>query len=150
MIAMDDRCAAYDRRTCDPEAVVQDVFQTVWQAVWGYQPAWGSVSSWVLHLTRYQAINALQRKRIGNHAVHATLPWVDTTDGEAVAGQAMPHNAMRTALKQLPHQQQHVIALAYFDGFSTGDIATYLDEPPETIKTHMRLGLSTLRDLLRG
>ena len=52
------------------------------------------------------------------------------------------------AFKRLPNEQQQVIVLAYFKGYTQSQIADLLAEPLGTIKTRIRLGMQKLRQLL--
>jgi RNA polymerase sigma-70 factor (ECF subfamily) len=52
------------------------------------------------------------------------------------------------ALKNLTTDQQQVIALAYYEGFSQSEIAGKLNIPLGTVKTRMRKGLMELRTAL--
>ena len=49
------------------------------------------------------------------------------------------------ALEGLPADQQRVIELAYFGGFTHSEIAEMLDTPIGTVKGRMRLGLAKMR-----
>jgi RNA polymerase sigma-70 factor, ECF subfamily len=52
---------------------------------------------------------------------------------------------LRSALGALPVDQQKVIELAYFGGFSHTQIAELLELPVGTVKGRIRLGLTKLR-----
>jgi RNA polymerase sigma-70 factor (ECF subfamily) len=55
---------------------------------------------------------------------------------------------VRKALESIPEAQREVLRLAYFDGLSQREIAERLTRPLGTVKTHTRLGLLKLRELL--
>jgi RNA polymerase sigma-70 factor (ECF subfamily) len=52
---------------------------------------------------------------------------------------------VRAALADLPVEQQKVIELAYFGGFTHTEIAAMLELPAGTVKGRMRLGLAKMR-----
>jgi len=54
------------------------------------------------------------------------------------------------ALAGIPEAQRQVLLLAYFHGLSQSEIASRLDQPLGTVKSHARLGLRKLRTLLRS
>jgi RNA polymerase sigma-70 factor (ECF subfamily) len=56
--------------------------------------------------------------------------------------------AVRAALAQIPQNQRQVLELAYFMGLSHSQIAAKLDQPLGTVKTRIRLGMQSLRQLL--
>jgi RNA polymerase sigma-70 factor (ECF subfamily) len=140
-----------DRETA--EEVVQDVFQNVWQAAGGFQAGLGSISSWLLGITRHRAIDATRSKRERARAreqnLNEALPVAADTDIEDTVDQSLLRDAVRKAIKELPSNQRQAIELAYYGDMTRAEIAEQLGEPLGTIKTRMRLGLSKLRDLLR-
>jgi len=52
-------------------------------------------------------------------------------------------------IKRLPEDQQEVLAMAYFKGYTHRQIAEALNEPLGTIKTRIRLGLQKLRQMFK-
>ena len=52
---------------------------------------------------------------------------------------------MRGALKELPTEQQQVLTLAYYGGFTHQEIAGMLELPLGTVKSRMHLGLARIR-----
>ena len=53
------------------------------------------------------------------------------------------------AINRLPKNQQDVLEMAYFKGYTHRQIAEALNEPLGTIKTRIRLGLQKLRQILK-
>jgi RNA polymerase sigma-70 factor (ECF subfamily) len=140
-----------DRLTA--EEVVQDVFQNVWQSAGSYRVNAGTVSSWLLGITRHRAIDATRSKRERARAREETLdpgaPLAASLPVEQEVAQRLEREAMRQALDELPSSQRQAIEMAYYGGLSGSEIAAALGEPLGTVKTRLRLGLLKLRDLLR-
>lgn len=142
-----------DRQTA--EEVVQDVFQNIWNSAAGFQSNVGSLSSWLMGITRHRAIDATRsrRERARNREQELT-PEVDSGAAGRVEGpedevaRRLLREQVRSALGALPSTQRHAIELAYFGGLTRNEIAERLGEPVGTIKTRLRLGLLKLRDLL--
>jgi RNA polymerase sigma-70 factor, ECF subfamily len=136
------------------EDITQEAFLSIWRSRLRYEPARGSVRTWVLGIVHHRGIDALRR-----HAVHdrrrASMEGVEErfeaserTDVEAARRQEA--RSVRDALEALPQEQSRVIELAYFGGFSHSQIAEMLEMPLGTVKGRMRLGLEKLRQSLEG
>jgi RNA polymerase sigma-70 factor (ECF subfamily) len=136
------------------EDIVQDAFLSLWRQGARYQPARGSVRSWVLATVRHKAIDAFRHESakrgrdVSDDAAAERMPASQRTDAEAERRDDAQH--VRSALRELPGEQRRVIELAYFGGFSQGEIAAMLDLPPGTVKGRMRLGLTKMRLALGG
>jgi RNA polymerase sigma-70 factor (ECF subfamily) len=140
-----------DRQTA--EEVVQDVFQSIWQAAGSYQPGAGAFASWLLGISRHRAIDATRSKRERARArereLNFDMPIADERGLDQEVDQRLLRETVRDALRALPDAQRRAIELAYYGGKTRAEIADELGEPVGTIKTRLRLGLLKLRDLLR-
>jgi len=139
-------------RMCGRRTLAEDIVQEALLSLWrgrGFDPARGSVRSWVLAAVRHRALdsfrhNAAKTGRDVNDDV-ATESLIAAEDIGAQVQREEDAQQVRGALVELPIEQRQVIELAYFGGFTHSEIAGMLDLPPGTVKGRMRLGLSKLR-----
>ena len=151
--------------------VVQETFLALWNQAERFDPARGSLLSWLLTIARNRAIDRL--RAAGRHDRAAafssfgqadqddlsTAEWL-TTAGELI-GSAGPEptpevaltsledrSAIEAAVAALDPVERAVIALAYGSGLSQSEIAARLDWPIGTVKTRTRRALRRLRDRL--
>ena len=135
------------------EEVVQEAFMSLWRSAARYDPAHGSVRSWVLRVVHNRAIDAFRRELpstshdVPDDWISEALPARERTEDEVE--RRSDARLVRCALEDLPPDQRQVIELAYFGGFSHSQIAAALGLPAGTVKGRMRLGLSKLRIALR-
>jgi RNA polymerase sigma-70 factor (ECF subfamily) len=138
----------------EAEEVALDVYLHVWQGAGRYDAGRGSVETWLCTLARSRAIDRL-RARVRHDARHSAL---DAADGleDAAPGpetevvQNDTARRVRRALGALPSEQRRAVAAAYFGGLSYAEVARVLGEPEGTVKTRIRVALSTLRTVLGG
>jgi len=131
------------------EEVTQDVFLEVWNRPQIWDPAKGRLSSWMLTITRYTAIDRLRKDR--RHPESLT-PLDEQSEVLSTIGQTddtlwQDGQMLRTLMEQLPAEQAKVIELAFFQGLTHNELAKILNLPLGTIKTRVRLGLQKLRGL---
>ena len=131
------------------EDVSQEAFLSIWRSRLRYEPARGSVRTWVLGIVHHRAIDALrrglvhERRRASAEGIEERFEAAELTDVEVARRDEAA--SVRTALAALPDDQSRVIELAYFGGFSHSQIADMLETPIGTVKGRMRLGLDKLR-----
>lgn len=134
------------------EDAVQEAFLSLWRARDRYDPARGSVRTWVLSAVRNRALDALRRER-----AKAGRDVRDEESAERVPGRERTEieverreqgRQISDALNLLPSEQRQVIELAYFGGLTHTEIARSLSLPAGTVKGRMRLGLTRMRALL--
>jgi RNA polymerase sigma-70 factor (ECF subfamily) len=136
-------------RRAEAEDALQEAFLAVWRAGGRYDPARGSVRSWLLGIVHNRAIDAIrrasvhQRRRASDEGIDERLPAPGGTEAEVIRRMDAAH--VRAALGALPAEQVRVIELAYFGGFTHTEIAGMLALPLGTVKARMRLGLQKLR-----
>jgi RNA polymerase sigma-70 factor (ECF subfamily) len=130
------------------EDVAQEAMIRVWRHAPVFDPRRGSVTSWVLTITRNLAIDALRLRR--------AVP----TDPDDFAASAMtssehnPEDAVRrgdareivqAALKVLPDEQRRAVVLAAVYGRTALEISESEGIPLGTAKTRIRTALIRLR-----
>jgi RNA polymerase sigma-70 factor (ECF subfamily) len=64
---------------------------------------------------------------------------------ESQVQQNLDRERIMKALATLPDNQQEVILLAYYEGYSQSEMADRLGQPLGTIKTRVRLAMQKLR-----
>ena len=134
------------------EDLVHDAFVTAWQKIELFDPARGSLRSWIVTIVRNRAIDRLRGNRpsieIGEADERSMLKSGPnpTWDG-AVA--RLGAAQLRAAVAELPEAQREAIELAYFEGRTYREIATLTGVPLGTATGRLRLALARLRELLR-
>lgn len=136
------------------EEAVLEVFVQVWNEARGYDRARGSVRSWLVVLARSRAID-IARKRTTRTGRETTLDQVaefaDVRPGPEAASLARERAArIRRAMSALPAEQQRAIEAAFYGGLTHSEVAASFGEPIGTIKTRIRRGLLSLREVLRN
>jgi RNA polymerase sigma factor (sigma-70 family) len=164
----DDAATAFVRRfqakvfglalavTHDPalaDDVAQDAFLRAWRAAPTYDSLRGSVSAWLLTITRNAAIDAVRARRSVpadddelDRLLQATLGGEGSNDatGES-ATTAVEAGRVLARLRRLPPEQARAVVLAVFGGCTAEEIARRDGVPLGTAKTRIRTGLRRLR-----
>lgn len=130
------------------EEVAQEALLRVWRHAPVFDPRRGSVTSWVLTITRNLTIDALRMRR--------AVP-TDPDDFAAAAMMSLEHNpedavlrgdirdVVRTAISALPPEQRRAVVLASVYGRTALEVSEEEGIPLGTAKTRIRTGLIRLR-----
>jgi len=137
------------------EDITLDVFTQIWKNADKYHPEKGTLKGWIASIARYRSIDTLRRHKVRSDIncpqwsdiQLETLPSNDNT-GEALELAETRHKVSK-AIAKLPEDQQEVLAMAYFKGYTHRQIAEVLNEPLGTIKTRIRLGIQKLREIFK-
>ena len=142
-------------RVLGDAAAAQDVAQDVFVELWGhpgrYDPAAGSLRTYLAVLARHRAVDLVrgQIRRIArqerNHRLSPGQPPALPSD-EVVAAEAA--SLVRAAVGLLPESQRQVVELAYFGGLSYREVAVAAGIPEGTAKSRLRLALAKLETVL--
>jgi len=142
------------REPAEAADVLQDVFWEAWQRATDYDPARGTAEAWMVTRARSRAIDRVRStRRRSDVFVASSGEDAASLPGEPVADPADRLEERRTvqsALERLPDAQREVIELAYYAGLTQTEIAERLKQPLGTVKTRIRLGLTRLRDIVKG
>lgn len=133
------------------EDVTQEVFIDVWRKSTRFDAGLGKAKTWVMTIAHRRAVDAVRRSESQKRQDHHGAPDEVSHDEPADAViTAEEHGAVRDCLETLTDLQLESVRLAYFNGYTYGEVAALLDRPLPTIKTRMRDGLIRLRDCLEG
>jgi RNA polymerase sigma-70 factor, ECF subfamily len=129
------------------EEVVQEVFTRAWRHAGVYDPARGSVRTWLYQIARHAIIDARRRA-----AVRPALAFHEPDESEAAAApsieQAMLGWQVATALERLTPEHRQMIRLAHFQGLTMREIADRCSLPIGTVKSRTWYALRSLRLVL--
>lgn len=128
--------------------VVQEAFISVWRNARRFDPARGSVKTWLLAIVHHRAVDEI-RLRGKTEALPEddedppaplTLPdvWVEVAE-------RFDAMTVRLAFAGLPEPQREALRLAYYEGLTQEEIAVRTNAPLGTVKGRTRLGLQALR-----
>lgn len=132
------------------EEVTQDTFLKVWNQARTWDPDRGKLSSWLLTITRYTAIDLLRKEQRRPTDASVSLDDIMHVLGaKGLMDDPQWHDGrlLRSLMTRLPSEQIQVIELAFFQGMSHSEMAEHLHLPLGTVKTRVRLGLQKLKDL---
>lgn len=136
------------------EEITQDVFLNVWKKSSSYDASQAKVTTWIASITRNRTIDYLRARRIrpASHEFswdeEPHLEIANSLDVEVETELHQRQQIVRQGLARLPEEQQKVLALAYFGGYSQSEVAKLLNEPLGTVKTRLRLAMQKLRQYL--
>jgi RNA polymerase sigma factor (sigma-70 family) len=138
-----------DRRAA--EDVSQDVFVAFWERPAAFDPARGSLRTWLGTLAHRRAVDHVRREearrrrseRVAGRAVVAP-------DVEEMATALVAAERVRAALDVLPEEQRRAVQLAYFGGKTYRQVAEALGIPEGTAKSRLRLALRRIAGALEA
>ena len=138
--------------TTRAEEVTQEVFLNLWQKAKMFRPERGKFLTWLLTSAHHRTIDELRRDGRFRSALEevarmAQVGGSNEEDESPVdrAQRLEEAEVVRKALDVLPPEQQQVVMLAYYSGYSQLEIAEGLKQPLGTVKTRMRLAMQKLR-----
>lgn len=139
------------RSRTDAEDVLQETFLQIWQRASSFDANRGRALSWLVLLARSRALDRLRSRGTRDRVTHEMTvePGGSPSEPSAAPLPNVDAHIVRRALSEISEAQREALQLAYFEGLSQTEIAERLGKPLGTVKTHTRLGLIRLRDLLR-
>jgi RNA polymerase sigma-70 factor (ECF subfamily) len=130
------------------EEVAQEALIRVWRHAPVFDARRGSVTTWVLTITRNLSIDALRlRRAVPTDPSEFIAQGLVSNEGlpeeSALRGDSSP--ALRTALASLPPEQQRALVLSAVYGRTAAEISESESIPLGTAKTRIRSGMSKMR-----
>jgi RNA polymerase sigma-70 factor (ECF subfamily) len=132
--------------------VVQDVFVELWTHPGRYDPAAGTLRTYLTMLARHRAVDLLRSelRRVArqerSYRLTAAPSAAAGAGDEVVATETT--SLIRAAVQGLPASQRQVVELAYFKGLTCREVASAVGIPEGTAKSRLRLALAKLGRIL--
>ncbi|RKL67137.1 RNA polymerase subunit sigma-70 [Salipaludibacillus neizhouensis] len=132
------------------EEIVQEVMIKVWKGTGSYSDKSGKFSSWLLTVTRNTAIDYIRKeKKVRSEEIHQEVELRDhQAPVEDLVEWKEKGDRLKTAMRTLKKEQQIIIDLFYFKGYSQQKISERIDIPLGTVKGRIRLALKHLNGQL--
>lgn len=139
------------------EDVLQEVYVNVWRSAQSFNPALSQARTWLNSVARNRAIDSLRRRQSEPQTVSRFQAGPDEDDTDMLQDiaadtpgpldlleQASDARALTACMKALSGEQQHSLALAYYQGLTHAEVAEQLGHPLGTVKSWVRRGLQSL------
>lgn len=134
------------------EEVVNDVYLQVWQQADRFDNQRGNVMAWMTVTCRSRALDALRRQHKTKQELPLDNEVLQVRDEQQPVQDLMcaiqDQQHIRQVLQQLDSEQQQLLALAYFKGYSHQELADFTNIPLGTVKSQLRRTMQTLKQLL--
>jgi RNA polymerase sigma-70 factor, ECF subfamily len=133
----------------EAEEVTQETFLRLWQRSGIYQPQRGSLSGFLITVTRSRSLDRLRSRSARQQKLQRIQTFTDGVSPydpplEFVTVQERS-NMVREALKQLSPDDRQILETAYYEGLSQSEIAKRDGIPLGTVKSRARQALKKLR-----
>jgi RNA polymerase sigma-70 factor (ECF subfamily) len=129
------------------EDVVQETFLALWNTPERFDPARGSLRTFLLTIAHRRAVDLI-RSEVARSNREARPPDEQHYDVADEAWTRVLSGKVRQALDHIPGGEREAIALAYFDGLTYVEVAERLGQPEGTVKSRIRSGMRRLSVLL--
>ena len=130
------------------EDVAQEALLRAWRHADVFDPRRGSVTTWLLTITRNLSIDSLRVRRPVAIDPEAVTDLAPVAPGHGPAEIALVRDdvgRLREALTGLPDEQRRAVVLAGVVGLSAREVAEREEIPLGTAKTRIRTALGRLR-----
>ena len=131
----------------DGEEITQEVFVSAWRARDNYQAEKGSLSGWLIGITRHRIAD---RQRARGRDLRLVQAVTDTTNVhvQPEISTLIDRIVLTEEIGRLPPPRGTILKLAFWERRSYPQIAEQLDLPLGTVKSHARRALRHLRTQL--
>jgi len=137
------------RDPAQSEEVAQEVMLEVWRTAAKFDAGRGSAVAWMMTLAHRRAVDRVRSVQAESERERriaaADIPYDEVI--EAVES-SFERERVRRCLNSLTEIQRESVTLAYYRGYTYGQVAGLLGVPTGTVKTRMRDALIRLRDCL--
>lgn len=130
------------------EDVLQETFIKIWKKIDTYDASKGRLYTWMLNIARNLSIDVTRSKdykkslkvQTIDNAVYGSEGTVDPANIDTIG--------LKDVVNQLKPDQQSIIKLIYFQGYTQKEVSEELEIPLGTVKTRVKAALDKLRNVI--
>ncbi|MFK7990424.1 MAG: sigma-70 family RNA polymerase sigma factor [Sandaracinaceae bacterium] len=129
----------------EAQELLHDVFLEAWKRAGDYDPARGTVRTWLTLRMRSRCLDRV--KSAGRSRTRPAGEALEALSG-TIASRAESRtdaSRVRGALSRLPAEQRRILELGYFHGLSCSEMAAELEIPVGTVKSRLHAAMKKLR-----
>lgn len=132
------------------EEILQDAFMKFWDKMDQYDPAKGRFFTWMVNIARNLTIDKLRSKELRKaEKTDAIETYVSGIELSHPSYQDIDGIGLKESLNALREEERFILEMSYFKGYTQSEIAEEFNIPLGTVKTRLRMGLKSLREVLK-
>ena len=132
--------------TAIAEDVLQETFVKIWHSFSSYSTEKGRLFTWMVNIARNLAIDKIRSKDFKNQnknqEIENNVTFIDEQRNTVYKPELM---GVKDLVQTLKPEQQLIVDLVYFKGYTHVEAAEELGIPLGTIKTRLRMAIIELR-----
>ena len=126
------------------EEVLLDAYTEIWKQSGSYNPEHFTPLQWMISIARSRAIARLHSSK----AERRHRGFSGGTEESQMTVAPEQQKLARACMGALPSVQKEVLDWGCYSGLSCGEIAAQLGQPLGAVKTHVRMGMNRIVELL--
>lgn len=134
------------------DAVMHETYLKIWKMADQFDPTIASPVTWLVAMARNRAIDvARKRTEVSIEEEHDDALGMTLQSPTPPTSREMTEELKRllSCLGKLDAEQQRIVLLAYYSGWSREQLAETLDIPVDTIKAWLRRSVLEIRECMR-